>query len=1856
MEKGATYTLTVKKDGYNDYKETNFTFNPTELNTVKTVTLKKIVTRNIKFNVTDKSGNPIDGATVTVKKGYYDKVQPEADGSYNLIDGTTYNYTVEAKNYKSILNQSFTPDKDGSIDVQLEKNISAYTVTINPVDSEEKAIENASVKVTYEEEDPWDEDETETVELKANEDGTYTMQKGVTYTYTVTAPDYKDVTDTYTPSGDDENVSFNVKMVSSIDPADVETVNAIKEKFDAEMGALRPNFATDKNILDLVNRKIAGYTDIDTTGVTVSVKSSDDTDWVAADGTIHYRAQSPDQWGNNLKNVSLVYVFEKNGAKAETESRVATICWDRDYFNTQMEADKDNLTWDKIKGSNTDVAGVTSDLTLPQCLNTSAKMAWSKITWTSSNEDVISFKDTGYGSLIDAKTGVVTQPKEDTEVTLTATFNANDTLLNSYVEKVSDFATLTKEFKVTVKGTGETGPTEEDLLSILDQYYTADQIKNFGTDETADLENCTSDLQLLRYTRIKDAEGNYVFANKEITVTSDNDAITINGYRAAVDRFASEEDVQANLIITFTRDGVTATKKIPVTVKAITEAEVQDQLDLMEYAKEHYFDGINDGQYADKDSITGDLHAFQELTADKTWIYNNDDKTGKGIVPDEFPEYDAMASSYRLFKSSNNAVVQHENLVVTRRETDTQITISSVLSSELYKDAAAKHPENTVLQKLYKQPVSVTVTIKGTKTATEGLQQVIDEAQTLLDEMTEGTEAGQYPEGTKATLQTAIDAAKEVLAKEDATEKEVNDATLALQDAIAAAKEAQNVAVSDVKVRVNMAGKQAELHAFSVTSKDAAAYGYEKPDAMKNQVTVADALYVLHKEMYGEAFDADPSKYLVVGTNGYISTIFEDTTGYVGYYVNNKFPQDETGNGSLANTTVLKTGDELSIFMYADTTNWSDKFLYFEDVPTEHCVGEIPVTVKSVPMMSSDAAEEADCTVELKNLETEETAEFVTDEKGVADVTVDKAGKYQITVTKTPYDYIVAPTAEIEVKEHVFDEGVVTKEAAVGEAGEMTYTCTVCGATKTEEIPEKNFYGEGTKEDPYQLATADDLVKLKNIVKEGTSTECSEGTCFIIMNDITLPDGWTPIGETIDGSNNIQSGKNLHAFSGIIDGNNKTITVPEGGLPLLGYIKNAEVHDLNIYGTRIAGYGLVNNYEGVGLSGNAITLDNITLKSGTSTLKSGLLGANKTTNGYAGASAGFVATIRNCTVEAGVVIGYDREQSVIGSFAGRFNGTITNCVSNATVYGKDFVGGILAGKDNSMSGCTTTGCTFGGTVVASGKNAGGIAGGDYIDIGLAPNAIRMNISNCTATGTIIGADNVGGIMGGDPTVIQSYANGNHSIKDNFFAGKVSATEGTYVGGIIGYYRGLNRYDDIAGNTYTANCGAEHGIGHVEFVDTSSETHETEIGENYINTANGTSGLPSVPDAWFRWRANLNRTDDPLGADADNLAKKLGEEQKSLSVSISADKESAMLNDTVEITAAAEGGSGEYTYRFVVSDANGNEYVLSKGYTKDNKVTWTAGVAGTKTLYVDVKDSEGAERRATLEGFEVKVAETDLKAELTADPSTDVTVNDKVKLTAAAEGGAGDYEYRFMVSDNKGNWYIIRDFAAENTCEWDASVAGKKTLYVDVRDGNGTVKRASLSFEVAYTEMNVGLKVSKGSLTDDKLLTLTATAANGVGTYSYRFTVSDEFGNEYVLQNYSTKATCNWYANVAGKKTLSVDVKDSTGAVKTVKIGYTVKETATDLTAKMTVDPVDSILSGEQAVITVDAEGGSGAYMYKFLVCDNNGNWYVLRNYGIGNTCVWNTTVAGKKTLYVDVKDSSTGVVKRVAASYEVKEK
>ena len=1028
LDQNQNLSLAVEADGYTSYKNYSYSL-PSELktgqiNTIE-IPLEKIVYYNIAFRVKDSSGNDINKPNITVKQGWATTIKAESDGTYKLQKGVNYTYTISADGYEEKTG-SITPSGSEPVTVELKKTFNKYNVTFQPV-CDEELIHDATITVTHEE-DTWDEDEDTTVTDKANEDGSYTLNKDVKYTYTIEAEGYKPATGTYTPSGEKQNITERITM----EPTDVELsakekVAAIKKKFDDELGALRPKYATDKNINEMILEKIKKYDGIDTSDVTVSVKTSDNTEYIKEDGTIQYNKGTL-RTSTNVHNIGCTFQFKCKKATAVSEERTVTVGWDQEYFKSQMQKEADSLNWDTIKGKNINEHDVTSDLTLPQCMGSSAKQVWSTITWYSSNSSVISFEDTGWGSLIDPKKGVVHQPEKDTEVTLRATFQANDNVINTpYVEQVSDFGTITKTFEVTVKGKQAAKPTEDELKAILDKYYTADSLQDFNTKETLDTSNVTGDIQLPKYTRIKDENNEYVFANKEITVTADKeDILKINGYRAAVDRFASQNEKETvNLVVTFMRDGVTVSKTIPLTVNMITDKELDKELAMMEKAKERYFDGINDGKYADKDSITGDLHAFQEMNLDEqgnpAWVYNADDKTGAGIAPDNYFEdsWEMEGAGYNKFKSSNNAIVAHENLLVTRPENSTQITISSLLSSEKYGQFAKDHPDNEKLQKLYKQEVSVTVTVKGTKASAEALLAEIESAQKLHDEMVEGTQPGEYQKGAKVALAEAIAKAQAVADDKDATEAQQDAAIAALQQAVKDAKALQNAKEAAVSVRVNMdPGKPGKSYTLNVTSDMAAKAGFAKPEGFENTVTILDAMVAAHQKMYEDDFANDPSKYLVLN-NGWIQKFWGIETSAISYLLNNQSPADLNGNPTVCNNSPIKAGDVVTVYQYGDTTNWSDAYLYFVDSQIQQKEpGEVSLTLMRSGYDANwkpVSSPQENCKVVLTDSNSKQVTEGTTDKDGIVTFKISEAGNYSADVTAAPFDYYVSAHADITI-------------------------------------------------------------------------------------------------------------------------------------------------------------------------------------------------------------------------------------------------------------------------------------------------------------------------------------------------------------------------------------------------------------------------------------------------------------------------------------------------------------------------------------------------------------------------------------------------------------------------------------------------------------------------------------------------------------------------------------------------------------------------------------------------------------------------------------------------------------------------
>ena len=73
-----------------------------------------------------------------------------------------------------------------------------------------------------------------------------------------------------------------------------------------------------------------------------------------------------------------------------------------------------------------------------------------------------------------------------------------------------------------------------------------------------------------------------------------------------------------------------------------------------------------------------------------------------------------------------------------------------------------------------------------------------------------------------------------------------------------------------------------------------------------------------------------------------------------------------------------------------------------------------------------------------------------------ADGSIDMHGLFELTDNAPEgVGAVISKTDDTTCKEHIWDAGVVTKEATCTEAGEITYTCEVCKETKTETIAAK---------------------------------------------------------------------------------------------------------------------------------------------------------------------------------------------------------------------------------------------------------------------------------------------------------------------------------------------------------------------------------------------------------------------------------------------------------------------------------------------------------------------------------------------------------------------------------------------------------------------------------------------------------------------------------------------------------------------------------------------------------------------------------------------------------------------------------
>ena len=220
------------------------------------------------------------------------------------------------------------------------------------------------------------------------------------------------------------------------------------------------------------------------------------------------------------------------------------------------------------------------------------------------------------------------------------------------------------------------------------------------------------------------------------------------------------------------------------------------------------------------------------------------------------------------------------------------------------------------------------------------------------------------------------------------------------------------VPTAEVTIRSQMAGGY--LHGFAekqtVSYDLAEKYGYTDD---VDGVSALDVLVRAHELAFGKDFTKETAKdYLVVGSSGWISTIFDTATYASGFYLNQGYPNDGTPasygggyNGTFTTNTKVNDGDVLDFYVMEDDSSYSDYYTWLENVPDKMVDGDkVTVTVKGFYAMSGYLHKTpADLKAAAKPLEGVQLAwvdpatgavtkieNAITDEDGKATFTVDK--------------------------------------------------------------------------------------------------------------------------------------------------------------------------------------------------------------------------------------------------------------------------------------------------------------------------------------------------------------------------------------------------------------------------------------------------------------------------------------------------------------------------------------------------------------------------------------------------------------------------------------------------------------------------------------------------------------------------------------------------------------------------------------------------------------------------------------------------------------------------------------------------
>ena len=542
--------------------------------------------------------------------------------------------------------------------------------------------------------------------------------------------------------GSEDGETYNLYAVwtESKSPEQSEAEAKLEAAEKAIGGTYNVTYGKDTNALTMLRAKLeaAGITD-----VTVSMKEASYSSYnhvgITADGTIQYKWNENGSTTSASGTVRPTLVLTCNTYTKESTGCLFSIPLDEEKAMEALRTVAARISVPETVESASDLTSLPKyplkagvDESKVDYSSGTDQELWTTATWTSSNTGVISFKEVSYPYFA-PYTVTVAQPKKDTSVTLTLklVYNGREDL------------NLNMVYTVVVKG--DNTPPAMDYQALLETAVREIGLKDPRDDSKIDTANVVSDIQLpttkqLSAISYRDYEQGFDGKYTPIMLyTSNADVVVSAGpttanvarmltYRPLPGQEAKTVTITMKILSRPSGEGtdyasmpVLASKDITLTVQPLTQEELDTAAAFMKLVctEDVYWEGIRKAN-ADRDHVTGDMRSFIEIVPATTgykFIRNMDSYNAMGVKADDIPGwYDAQ--QYRCFRSSNNAVVAHETLLVTQPKYNTHITVDSVLTYTQYAKYYEKFQGNADYEQFaqfYKQPISTTVTVIGTE-------------------------------------------------------------------------------------------------------------------------------------------------------------------------------------------------------------------------------------------------------------------------------------------------------------------------------------------------------------------------------------------------------------------------------------------------------------------------------------------------------------------------------------------------------------------------------------------------------------------------------------------------------------------------------------------------------------------------------------------------------------------------------------------------------------------------------------------------------------------------------------------------------------------------------------------------------------------------------------------------------------------------------------------------------------------------------------------------------------------------------------------------------------------------------------